>query len=205
MSIVNRVKNILLNPAKEWEVIAEEQATTTGLFTSYVLPLAAISAVIGIVSSLLFGAAMAALLGGAGAAAVSHVTTVIIGVSGFVLSMVLVYAMAYIVSALAGSFGGVSDPVQGAKLIFYSGTPVWVSGFLAIIPLIGGLLGLAGLGYACFLIAIGLKPIMGIPQEKTAGMTIVTLLVYFAGAVVIYLINLAIAVAGGVATGLAGA
>jgi hypothetical protein len=205
MSIVNRVKNILLNPAKEWEVIAEEQATTTGLFTSYVLPLAAISAVIGIVSSLLFGAAMAALLGGSGAAAVSHVTTVIIGVSGFVLSMVLVYAMAYIVSALAGSFGGVSDPVQGAKLIFYSGTPVWVSGFLAIIPLIGGLLGLAGLGYACFLIAIGLKPIMGIPQEKTAGMTIVTLLVYFAGAVVIYLINMAIAVAGGVASGLAGA
>jgi hypothetical protein len=204
MSIVNRVKNILLNPAAEWEVIAEEKATTAGLFTSYVLPLAAISAVIGIVSALLFGAAMAALMGGAAAAAVSHVTTVIIGISGFVLSMVLVYAMAYIVSALAGSFGGVSDPVQGAKLIFYSGTPVWVAGFLAIIPLVGGLLGLAGLGYACFLIAIGLKPIMGIPQEKTAGMTIVTLLVYFAGAVVIYLINMAITVAGAVATNVAG-
>jgi hypothetical protein len=196
MSIVDRAKNILMSPMTEWDVIAREPATPMDLMTGYAIPLAGIAAIVSIISTVLFGAALAGMLGGQAAAA-STLTSIISGMVGFVLSMLLVFGMGYIVSALASSFGGVSDAAQGAKLIIYAGTPVWVASF---VPILGGLLALAGLAYACYLIAVGVRPLLGVPQEKTAGMTVVTLLIYFVGALIIGGINMVIAMAGAVAT-----
>lgn len=39
MSLVDRAKNILLNPKAEWDVIAKEPATVGSLFTGYAIPL----------------------------------------------------------------------------------------------------------------------------------------------------------------------
>lgn len=203
MSIVDRVKNILMSPVTEWEVIAKEPATPSALLTSYAAPLATIAAVSGMISAVIFGALIANMFGGVAggaAAAVSTVSTIVSGIIGLALSLLLVFAMGHIVSALASSFGGKADAAQGAKLIVYSGTPVWVAGFLGIIPVIGGLAVFAGLGYACYLIAIGVRPVLGIPQDKTAGMTIVTLLIYVVGAIVIAGINFAISAFGMIAS-----
>ena len=48
-SIVDRVKNILLQPAREWEVIEGEAETIGGLYRRYIIPLAAIPAVAGLI------------------------------------------------------------------------------------------------------------------------------------------------------------
>jgi Yip1 domain len=195
MSIVDRAKNILMSPVTEWEVIAKEPATPMGLMTGYAIPLAGIAAVVSIITSVIFGAALSGMIGGQAAGA-SVASGIFSGMVGFVFGMLLVFGMGYIVSMLAGSFGGVPDVTQGAKLIIYAGTPVWVANF---VPVIGGLLALAGLAYACYLIAIGVRPVLGIPQEKTAGMTVVTLLIYFIGALVIAGINFVIGMIGAVA------
>ena len=42
MSLISRVQNILLKPKEEWAVIDAEPATVSGIYTSYVLILAAI-------------------------------------------------------------------------------------------------------------------------------------------------------------------
>ena len=42
MTIVDRVKNILIAPKTEWPVIAGETATVQSLYTGYILILAAI-------------------------------------------------------------------------------------------------------------------------------------------------------------------
>ena len=42
MNLVERVKNILLTPRPEWEVIDGEPATPASLYTGYIIPLAAI-------------------------------------------------------------------------------------------------------------------------------------------------------------------
>ena len=54
-SIVDRVKNILLQPAREWEVIDGEAETIGGLYRRYIIPLAAIPAVAGLIGMLAFG------------------------------------------------------------------------------------------------------------------------------------------------------
>jgi hypothetical protein len=43
MSLVDRVKNIILRPTTEWPVIAAEPSSLGGLYTGYVAPLAAIN------------------------------------------------------------------------------------------------------------------------------------------------------------------
>jgi hypothetical protein len=42
MDLIARAKNILFAPKAEWSVIASETADTTGLYTGYIMPLAAI-------------------------------------------------------------------------------------------------------------------------------------------------------------------
>ncbi len=195
MSIVNRAKNILLNPSTEWQVIANEPATPMGLLTGYAIPIAGIAAIIGIIAALLFGAALASIIG-APAANIGLVSAIISGIVGFILSMALVLVMGFLVAAIGPSFGGSSDATQGSKLIIYSGTAVWVASFFAIIPLIGLLVWIAGLFYACYLIAIGVGPIMGVPQDKMAGITVVTLLVYLVGALIVFGMNFAFSTLG---------
>ncbi len=55
MNIVERVKNILLSPATEWDKIAVEPTTPKELMITYVLPLAALSAVMQFIKLSVFG------------------------------------------------------------------------------------------------------------------------------------------------------
>ena len=55
MGIIDRVKNILITPKTEWDVIAGESSSTGGLLTGYVLPLAGISALAGFIGTSLIG------------------------------------------------------------------------------------------------------------------------------------------------------
>ena len=54
-SLVNRVKGILMSPAAEWDKIDAEPATIQGLYTGYVVILAAIPVIAHLVGSLVFG------------------------------------------------------------------------------------------------------------------------------------------------------
>jgi hypothetical protein len=65
MSIIDRAKNIILKPAEEWNVIADEPATVSGLFTGYAMILAAIPLVAAVLFTGAFGIT-AAGLGGMG-------------------------------------------------------------------------------------------------------------------------------------------
>src|ERR1700722_10458343 len=162
--LVARVQNILLKPAAEWDVIDNEPATVGGLYTGYACILAAIPAVLSLLSSLLF----------------VH-WTIIIALVGAVLNYVLglaaIYVIALVVDALAPSFGGQRAPLQALKLIIYSYTAVWIAGIALIIPILGGLVVLAGLIYSYYLLWVGLPKLMKVPADKAVGYFIVTVLV----------------------------
>jgi hypothetical protein len=50
--LIQRVQNILLKPAAEWDVIEAEPATVQGLYVGYICILAAIPAIASILGSL---------------------------------------------------------------------------------------------------------------------------------------------------------
>ncbi len=179
MSLVDRAKNILLKPAEEWEVIAKEPATVGGLFTGYAVILALLPAIASILFVGLLGIGLSgmgpagAMMGGAGLSFWA-VTAVV----GYVVGLVLLWLVSFIVKAIAPSFNGSSDMTQATKLMVYSATPTWIAGLISWIPILGFLASLAAMAYAVYLIYLGVKPVLGVPQEKVAGMTVVTVIVY---------------------------
>jgi hypothetical protein len=179
MSIVDRAKNMIMNPAEEWNIVADEPATVGGLFTGYAMILAAIPLAAGIIFTGLLGFS-ATSLGGMGGGGMAMGVSAVVGLSAltYALSLVTLFLMSLIVNAVSPSFNGKSDMVQSTKLMTYSSTPSWVAGLVGWIPIVGGLVGLAAIAYVVYLIYLGLKPVLGVPQEKVAGFTVVIVLIY---------------------------
>lgn len=185
MSIVERVRNILLKPASEWNVIAAEPATIGGLFSGYAVPLALIP----VVSALLFTGLLgisAADMTGLGGGGMSMGITAIAGMAvvSFVLSLITLFLMGTIVKVVSPSFNGTSDKLQAMKLMTYASTPTWVVALVSWIPFLGALVTVAAIAYVVYLIYLGLNPVLGVPQEKVAGFTVVIVLIYIVLAVI---------------------
>ena len=158
MDIVARVKGLLKEPVTEWGVIAAEPADTATLFKSYVVPLAAVPAVAGLIGTMLMGLGVLGAGGLIGSALV-----------GYVLTLVGIFVLAKIIEVLAPRFGAPADPGAAMKLAAYAPTASWVGGAFMIIPFIGWIPALAGGLYSLFLFYIGTPTVMRIPRERVLG------------------------------------
>lgn len=171
MGIVDRVKNILLKPKSEWDVIAGEISTTGGLFASYVAPLAGIAALCGFLGQTLVGTSIP-FLGTYRAPIMAGIVTALFV---FGMAFVSVFILSLIINALAPSFGGQKDAAQAMKVAVYSYTPGWIGGFLGVLPMLGLLGGLLAL-YGLYLLYLGLPRLMKNPPEKSLGYTVVVVI-----------------------------
>ena len=161
MDLVARAKNILTTPKTEWPVIAAETSNIMGLYTGYIAPLAAIGPV-----ALLISLTIIIGLG----------TALSTAISMFVSSLVGVFIIALVVAKLAPSFGGRDDLGQALKLAAYSHTAAWVECVLLLFPPLALLVLLAAL-YGIYLYYLGAPATLGVPQEKAAVYTLVSIVV----------------------------
>jgi hypothetical protein len=169
MAVVDRVKNILLTPKTEWEVIEAEPTTVADLYKGYIIPLAAIGPVASAIGALVFGfrAFGVTYRPPFGSVLSSTVVTYLLTLGG-------VYVLALIIDALAPNFGGTQNQMQALKVSAYSSTASWVAGILGLIPTLG-LLGVLGL-YSLYLLYLGLPALMKGPEEKAMGDTAVVII-----------------------------
>lgn len=172
-SLVERVKNILMTPKTEWPRIDAEPATIGGIYTSYVLILAAIPPVCMLIGMLVFGLPFVAF---------STEYLVVQAVLTYVLSLVGVYVMALIIDALAPTFGGTKDKVKAFKVAAYCSTAAWVVGVFYLVPMLG-ILAILGL-YSFYLLYLGLPVLMKTPADKALVYTIAVVV----AAIVIYVV-----------------
>jgi len=176
--LVDRVKNILLQPRAEWEVIEREPSTIGGLYGGYVAPLAAIPAICTLIGMLVFGLGAFGVtyrppIGGAVSSAVV----------GYLLSLGGVFVLALIIDFLAPNFGGQKDRIQAFKVAAYSSTASWVAGVLTLLPALSLIAALLGL-YSVYLLYTGLPKLMKAPQDKALPYTAVVIL----AAVVLFIV-----------------
>jgi hypothetical protein len=176
--MVARIKRILLEPSAEWGRIDAEPATVGGIMTGWVVPLAAIGPVAGLIGSLVFGYGVPGL--------VSFRPSIMFAVStaivAYVCALISIFVLALIIDALAPSFGGTKDRVQAMKVAAYSATASYVAGIFQIVPPLA-ILAILGL-YSLYLLYLGLPRLMKAPADKAVGYTVVTILC----AVVLYLV-----------------
>lgn len=178
-NLIQRVQNILLKPAAEWDVIAGEAATTRGLFVGYACILAAIPAAAGLIGGQVFGV---------GAFGFSYhpplIGAVVSAVLAYVLALAAVFVMALTFDALAPSFGSEKNQTQALKVAIYSSTAGWVAGILSIIPMLGALAVIGGI-YGLYIMWLGLPKLMKTPEDKKAGYFVVSLVVAVVVSIVI--------------------
>ncbi len=184
MSLVDRVKNILLTPKTEWDVVAGETAAGPALVTGYVLPLAAVSAIAGFIGVVLIGVSVPF----AGTVRMGMTFGLVSAIIQIVMAVVMVYVVGFVVDFLAPTFGGQKNFPQALKVAVYAYTPVWVAGVLRIIPMLGILVLLAAL-YAIYLLYLGLPKLMKSPPEKAAGYTAVVVIACIVLAIIIAVVS----------------
>ncbi len=159
--LVERIQAILLKPAETWDIIAAEPATIAQIFTGYVMPLAAIGPICGAIGSGLMGVSFL------GATIHPPLTFVVLNaVVGYVLSLALVFVMAFIVNALAPNFGGRKDLLRAFKLVAYAGTAGYLGGVFGLVPALS-LLGLLAALYGLYIFYLGLPKLMRNPADKS--------------------------------------
>ncbi len=182
MNLINRAKNMLLTPKTEWQVVSLEQPVNNQIIMGYLVPfvlLGALAAFIG------YGLIGFNLLG-------VHTGSISWGlynaIRGIILGIGSVYLTAFVLDALAPSFGSQKDFGRSLQLVVYASTPSLVAGLFAFLPLLATIVVLAGVVYTIYLWYLGLGPIKNTPEDKK----VIYLLVTYAVLLVVYLILSAI-------------
>lgn len=186
MSLIDRVKNIILTPKTEWPVIDREPGDVPYIFTNYVAILAAIPAICGFVGLSIVGMSVPGL----GSVRMPVVSGLANAIVGYLLTFVIVYVVALIVDALAPTFSGRKNFESALKVTAYSYTPSWLCGFFLLIP---GLRFLTILGlYGLYLLWLGLPALMKSPQDKAIGYTAAVVVIAIVIGIVLGLIQSAL-------------
>lgn len=183
MNLVERAKGIVMKPRDEWPKINAEAHTVQGLYTQYVMILAAIPAVAAFIGMSFIG------FSGFGATyRVPLATGLAQMVLQYLLSLGGVYVMALIIDALAPSFGGEKNFLQAFKVAAFFPTASWLAGIFYLIPMLGILAIVGGL-YSLYLLYLGLPLLMKSPEDKAVPYTVVVIIVAIVVMVVIGVIS----------------
>lgn len=182
MNLIERAKNIIISPAKEWDVVSSEQPNTSGIMTGYVLPLAGAAAVAAFIGYGLIGFNV-----GFGIRLKGFDWGIYQAVVVLISAFLSVFICAFVIDALAPSFGSEKNMGRAVQLVSYSFTPAWIGGLLAILPSLSIVGSLAGL-YGLYLLYVGLPKLMKTPADKQAGYFVVSLVVIIVVFIVIGLL-----------------
>ena len=165
-SFLARVKGILLSPAAEWPVIDREDTAPATVFGTYVIPLAALAAIVNFIRLSVIGINMPF-----GGTIRSPITA---GLTNAVLTCVMavlgVALIAGIINLLAPTFGGVRDTRRALRAAAYSLTAAYVGTFLGLLPM-GTLLSLLAGLYGIYTLYLGLPVMMNSKPDKAVGYT----------------------------------
>jgi hypothetical protein len=170
MKLIERAKNIIIAPNREWDVIATEPPDTGKIITGYVLPLAGAAALAAFIGYSFIGVGYFGFRVHGITWGIYHAISVLAG------ALISVFLSAFIIDTLAPSFGAEKNMGRSVQLVSYSYTPGWIGGLLSILPMIAFLGALAGL-YGLYLLYIGLPKIKKVPTDKQAGYFVVSLVI----------------------------
>jgi len=178
--IIHTIQELLRNPTQFFLQLKEEQTTQMEITKTLLVQLAAIPAIAGFLGKVVIGQNVAYVH----YYYVPFFSGLLWAIFLFVLSILGVYAVAFIVNIMAPKFGGVSDDVSAFKLTVYSYLPLFVLGVTGLIPALTGLhiLGL----YGIYLFYLGLPTLMQVPEEKGLPFTVILSLIGIFIALLVY-------------------
>jgi hypothetical protein len=174
MNLVARAQAFILKPKDEWIKVKGESTPALQLVTGYAVPLAAISYIALFIGEALIGYRVPFL----GWIRIPIGRALLHAVFYYVLALASVYALGFIINALAPNFGSRQNLDNAMKLAIYSMTPFWIGGVFNLLPFLSWLWFLLGI-YGLYVMYLGFQAgLMDTPKEKVAGYLIVSIVAY---------------------------
>jgi hypothetical protein len=155
-----RVAGMLFRPARTLEAIEAEPTDPRGLYTGYLIPLAGLAAICGMIGVSLFGYGVGDIRVQSGLA-----TTLIEGLARFLLTLVSAGLVASAIALVAPGFGGRRDFGQALKLVAHAGTAFWLAGVFGLVPNLGLVAGMLGALHGLYALFLGLPRLMKVRPE----------------------------------------
>lgn len=181
MNLIERAKNIITAPNKEWDVVNGEEPNIPGIITGYVLPIAGAAAVAGFIGWAFVGTNVL------GFRFKGMDWGLYQGIAILVSALISVFVASFVIDALAPSFASEKNMGRSFQLVSYSFTPYWVGLLLGIIPSLAIIGSLAGL-YGLYLMYLGIPKLKKTPADKHVSYFVVSLIVMIVVQVIIGLI-----------------
>jgi len=191
-SLIARVKNLLLSPRTEWDVIGLEEAEPRKVVLGYVAPLVAIPAAAMVIGLSVLGVEVAGERYRAPVLGVAASSVVF-----FLLAIAGVYAFAFVIDWLAPRFGAARNYRQAFKVSAYSITAAMVAGIVTVVPALH-VFALLGATYSLYLLFVGAPKLMHPAPESSINYAIVTTFSAIGVALVVGLAAMAVATPSGV-------
>lgn len=185
--LLSRVKGMIFSPGQEWQTVKSEQTTQANIIIGYVAPLAAIPVIASVIGMGLVGVSF---MGSTLRYPMGYLISW--AVVGYIMSIIGVVVSGAVINALAETFNSKKDSIQALKVVAYSLTPAWISGIFNIIPALSMFSLLASL-YGIYLLYLGLRPLMEVPEDKAVGYTVASVIVIIIVVIMVNLITSAIA------------
>ncbi|MBI1361988.1 MAG: DUF1282 domain-containing protein [Alphaproteobacteria bacterium] len=166
-NLIARVKNLLLSPNTEWDVIDQEVIAPRKLLVGYVVPLAALPAL-----ATVFGLSVLGVKVAGETVRAPWMWMLASAALFFVMSVVGVLLFAVLLNALAGAFGAKRNYPQALKVSAYSITAAMVAGIATAVPALG-IIALIGAAYSLYLLFIGAPKLMKPAPESATNYSII--------------------------------
>jgi hypothetical protein len=170
---IARIKAILLSPRTEWPLIEAETADVASIYRTYLIWLAGLSALATFIGTSIVG------IGGFGMTfRVPLLSGLASAVVTVVLTLLMIYVLAWVADALAPKFGGRKHFLSAFKLLAYASTASLVASVVYIVPSLS-ILALLGSLYSVYLLFLGLPVMMKCPPARALPYTAVLLVCGF--------------------------
>ncbi len=172
IKIIERIKNIIIKPHEEWQLIKNEEISNNHIVLTYLLPLITINLVATIIGSSFFSFKSSFY-------ANTITYTIFSAILGLLVLLIALYTMPYIIKALAPSFGFQTEYSSAFKWLAYSMTPNLVVGIVVGLLPVLYMLGILGL-YSFYVLWVGMDKLFEIQKDKKIGFYIVSVLILLA-------------------------
>lgn len=161
-SIIIRVKNILIRPQHEWQVIKDEKTTYRKIIFRYVGVLAMVPPAAALAGRIIFDSHIpnSALASSAGYLVLTNMLWYCMYVINVVIVGVIISAM--VLRSESGWNG-----LQALKVAAYSFTPLFIAGFIVVLPRMGWVIQAAIL-YSVYLLYFGIIALGAMRKKQAA-------------------------------------
>ena len=162
--IINHIGGIQKNPVAHFEAITLEKRSVSDLFLGYILILAAIPPLAGLIGTTQFGWSFAA----GATVKLTFASALKISIAYYLAILVAIYTLAKLIQWMSRTYGGDQPLERCLALTSYAATLMFLIGVLQIYPVmwLNYIAGLAVLAYTVYRLYIGTPIMMRIPREQ---------------------------------------